>query len=99
MPILELAAYSGYAFVAACASLAVQLITGALAEPGACYGSQPLFAKLFNVLQPGRPAACLAHHCHSHRRPAGSGAAYHAVWAYGSLCCAVFLVRPARMHA
>ena len=29
MPILELAAYSGYAFVAACASLAVQLVTGA----------------------------------------------------------------------
>ena len=29
VPILELAAYAGYAFVAACASLAVQLITGA----------------------------------------------------------------------
>lgn len=50
VPILELAAYAGYAFVAACASLAVQLVTG-------------------------------------------SGAAYHAVWAYGSLCCAIFLVR------
>lgn len=29
VPILELAAYAGYAFVAACASLAVQLVTGA----------------------------------------------------------------------
>ncbi|KAL4448647.1 hypothetical protein ABPG75_005866 [Micractinium tetrahymenae] len=54
VPLLELAAYAGYAFVPACASLLVQLL--------------PL---------PG----------------GGGGAAYHVVWAYGSLCIAIFLVR------
>lgn len=51
VPFLELAAYAGYAFVPACASLLLQLV------------------------------------------PGGGGAAYHVVWAYGSLCTAVFLVR------
>jgi hypothetical protein len=46
---LELAAYAGYPFVAACTSLLAQL--------------------------------------------AGGGTTYHAVWAYGSLCMAVLLVR------
>ncbi|EFN56097.1 hypothetical protein CHLNCDRAFT_144674 [Chlorella variabilis] len=50
VPFLELAAYAGYPFAAACASLVAQLVTG-------------------------------------------GGTTYHAVWAYGSLCAAVFLVR------
>ncbi|KAI3426106.1 hypothetical protein D9Q98_008485 [Chlorella vulgaris] len=49
VPMLELAAYAGYPFVAACTSLLAQL--------------------------------------------AGGGTTYHAVWAYGSLCMAVLLVR------
>lgn len=53
VPLLELAAYAGYAFVPACASLLVQLL--------------PL--------------------------PGVGGTAYHVVWAYGSLCIAIFLVR------
>ncbi|KAL4424655.1 hypothetical protein ABPG77_002273 [Micractinium sp. CCAP 211/92] len=53
VPLLELAAYAGYAFVPACASLLAQLL--------------PL--------------------------PGGGGTAYHVVWAYGSLCIAIFLVR------
>lgn len=48
-PFLELAAYAGYSFTAACTSLLSSLVLG--------------------------------------------GMGYHIVWAYGSLCCAIFLVR------
>ena len=101
VPILELAAYAGYAFVAACASLAVQLATGArAAAPGEggvvhacsqlCMLRTALRVSLL-IWQLSTPAFPLV--------AAGSGAAYHAVWAYGSLCCAVFLVRPASCPA
>ena len=99
VPLLELAAYAGYTFTAACASLLVQLVTGACLLC-ACL-AQPLPAPEMSVVAAAAGAAagdsCLGTQPCAPPRPAGtaggSGTAYHAVWAYGSLCMAVFLVR------
>ena len=103
MPFLELAAYAGYPFAAACASLVAQLVTGrrlrlwaggladwqriaVLSRDPSLPSKIPRRPELEPALfrDPSVPASPL---------PAGGGTTYHAVWAYGSLCAAVFLVR------
>lgn len=102
VPLLELAAYAGYAFVPACASLLVQL----LPLPGVVGGRRRVWTTRGGI-------ACAAHMCITLnaaqlqlpdgdclRAPAAlsrccagvGGTAYHVVWAYGSLCIAIFLV-------
>lgn len=95
---LELAAYAGYTFTAACASLLVQLVTGEGRVLSWVESVKLLHAVLPSTCCPSpcMPHACLNCHLTSNppAPPADSSAAYHVMWAYGSLCMAVFLVRP-----
>ena len=114
MPFFELAAYAGYPFVAACASLLVQLVTGELwwwggwggVGGGGCAGrggpgcewklsAAPVLTATHSIVSLLLPLAhsVPAPAARPRTLPAGSGAAYHVVWAYGSLCAAIFLVR------